>query len=459
VLASNAGDVDANETLPRGSQGLPVTTLRVEVVAGPDVGTARVAEADTLTIGSADGNDLVLRDPTVSRFHVDLSRGANGITVRDHHSTNDTMVAGVRIRHAVVPAGTVLALGDTRIRISDGDEVVVEVHGTDNLRGLRGRTPGMQRLMARIERASQTDKAVLLIGESGTGKEICGRALHDLGPRRDGPFETVDSGALSANLVASELFGHERGAFTGADRQHIGAFERAAGGTLFLDEIGELPETLQATLLGVLERHKIRRVGGRTDIPVDVRVIAATNRDLRAEVNAGSFRLDLYYRLAVVVLALPPLRDRPDDIPLLVEHFVRDSGYVGRADELFTPETMRALRAHRWPGNVRELRNLVEATLAMGETPEVDGGVAIAGQPEPPPTSANDPSPNGPADLIESLLELPYKDARDDLLRQFESRYVRHLLERTKGNVSRAAREARMDRSHLTDLLVRHKIR
>jgi DNA-binding NtrC family response regulator len=242
--------------------------------------------------------------------------------------------------------------------------------------------------------------------------------------------------------VASELFGHEKGAFTGADRQHVGAFERANGGTLFLDEIGELPGALQSNLLGVLERRRLRRLGGRADIAIDIRVVSATNRDLRAEVNRSTFRLDLYYRLAVVVLALPPLRERGEDVSLLVEHFLRESGFVGPMEELFSAEAMRGLEAHYWQGNVRELRNLVEATIAMGEPPRLE--------------AMTDPSGVAPSDPIGALVAMPYGPARRTLLEQFEGRYLSALMGRTEGNVSKAAREARMDRSHLIDLLRRH---
>jgi DNA-binding NtrC family response regulator len=297
----------------------------------------------------------------------------------------------------------------------------------------------MRRLMAQLGRAAGRDVSVLLVGESGTGKELCARALHDLGPRRDKPFVTLDCGALSPTLIASELFGHEKGAFTGADRVHVGAFEQAHGGTLFLDEIGELPPALQATMLGVLERGRFKRLGGRSEIAVDVRVVSATHRDLRAEVNAGSFRLDLYYRLAVVCLQVPPLRDRPEDVPLLVEHFLREAGHDGPVEEVMTPEILQSWLEHRWPGNVRELRNLVEATLAMGEPPPLGDSPAAAGE-----------------DPFLALLPLGYKQARAQLLHQFEARYLDHLLARAGGNVSKAAREARMDRSHLIDLLSRH---
>jgi DNA-binding NtrC family response regulator len=306
----------------------------------------------------------------------------------------------------------------------------------------------MRRLLARVQKAAQAETAVLLVGESGTGKEVIARALHDEGARRGKPFVTVDCGSLSPALVASELFGHEKGAFTGADRQHAGAFERAHGGTLFLDEVGELPESLQPALLGVLERKKFRRVGGRAEIAVDVRVVSATHRDLRAAVNAGTFRLDLYYRLAVVVLGVPALRERAEDVPLLVEHFLREAGHDGPIENVFPPDTMSSLSQHRWPGNVRELRNVVEAALAMGETPVLEGGAAA-------PRVGEDLSAATP----DALSAMTYGEARARVLDDFEARYLRALHTRTGGNVSLAAREARVDRSHLIKLLKKHGIK
>jgi len=432
-------------TVPDGVSAIPVRSLKVTILEGPEAGQSRGASSEKLTIGTAEGNDLVLTDPTVSRYHVELSAGADGISVVDHGSTNGTACGGVRIAHAIVAPGTLLRLGKTLLRADEGDRISVELHQNDALGQLRGRSPLMRRLMARIERAAKSEAAVLLIGESGTGKELIARALHDLGPRAERPFVTVDCGALAPTLVASELFGHERGAFTGAERQHVGAFEQAHGGTLFLDEIGELPSALQPTLLGILERKRFRRLGGKTDLSLDVRIISATHRDLRAEVNAGTFRLDLYYRLAVVSLSVPPLRDHPEDIPLLAEHFLHEIGYEGALEAVLSDRTLESLRIHHWPGNVRELRNLIESIVAMGEAPSLEEAPA---------------APAGPADdPIARVLDSTYREARTHLLHEFEHRYLRRLLERTGGNVARAAREARMDRSHLIDLLQRHKLR
>jgi DNA-binding NtrC family response regulator len=425
-----------------------VRTVRVEVIKGPDEGKSAVATSESVSIGTADGNDLVLTDPTVSRYHVELVRGPDGIIVVDHGSTNGTVAGSVKLERGVVAPGATLGLGRTRIKVADAEPLTLEIHPGDTLGELRGRSQPMRRLMAQVARAAASDVPVLLVGESGTGKELIARALHDGGTRASGPFEVVDCGALAPSLVASELFGHEKGAFTGADRAHTGAFERAHGGTLFLDEIGELPPELQPMLLGALERRQFRRVGGTRPLTVDVRVVSATHRDLRAAINANTFRLDLYYRLAVVTLRVPPLRDRLDDVPLLVEHFLRSIGHAGSATDLFSEDTMEALRAHHWPGNVRELRNLVEATVAMGEAPELfDAGTAT--------TAGSD----GSAIPIAQALALPYKEARAAVLHEFERRYLTRLLEASGGNVAQAARAARMDRSYLFQLLRRHDVR
>jgi DNA-binding NtrC family response regulator len=434
-------------TQPSRAPGLPVRKVRVEVVDGPDAGVAPSATArDRLTVGAARGNDLTLRDPTVSQFHLEVRRDRDRIQIHDLGSTNGTLVGPALVRGggvSVLP-GTELGLGETKIRVLDGEVVMVR-QGPDRVGDLRGRAPAMRALFQDLAELAHSDAAVLVLGESGTGKELAARALHEIGSRAEGPFVTVDCGALSPQLLASELFGHERGAFTGADRQHIGAFERAHGGTLLLDEIAELDAGSQRALLGVLERRRLRRVGGEREIPIDVRIVAATHADLRACVNAGSFRLDLYYRLAVVLLELPPLRERASDVPLLVEHLLREAGHDGATSEVFDEDTMQRLVAHRWPGNVRELRNVVEATLATGRPPRLH----VLGQ------EADEAS----GDLVGSVLGMRYRDARARVLAEFEERYLRDLLSRTEGNVRRAAREARMDRSYLNDLLRRHGLR
>jgi DNA-binding NtrC family response regulator len=423
---------------------IPVQTLLVEVLSGPDAGLKLETEEEVLTVGTAPGNALRLTDDTVSRFHLELSGSESGISVSDLGSSNGTASGPLRIERGVVPAGTELRLGNTVLCVRDGDAAVVELYAENELDELKGQTEVMRRLMKQVTTAARSNVPVLVIGESGTGKELVARAIHESGPRANGPFITLDCGALAPNLVASELFGHERGAFTGADRQHIGAFERASGGTLFLDEIGELPQELQPQLLGALERKRFRRVGGRNEIDVDVRIVCATNRDLRAEVNASVFRLDLYFRIAVVVLRVPALRERSADIPILAAHFLRECGHEGAPETVLPTQVLDQLRAHRWPGNVRELRNWVEATVAMGERPEF-------------PLQETSGKPNDSKDG--SLGHLSYKDARRTVLEDFELRYLTALLTDAGGNVALAARKAQMDRTYLIKLVQRHGIR
>ncbi len=425
-------------------EAMPVRTVVVTVREGPDAGARW--EGEQGAVGVAKDNDLVLTDGTVSGYHARLTALKAGVLVADFGSTNGTLVGPVRVERAVVPPGTTLTLGKTKLLVEAGRPATVELHDEDQLGELRGATPAMRRLMRDLRRVAQSQVSVLFVGESGTGKELLARAIHQASPRAERPFVTIDCGSLTPSLVASELFGHEQGAFTGAQRMKRGAFEHADGGTVFLDEIGELPAELQTTLLGALERRRFCRVGGHTEIEVDVRVVAATNRDLRADVNAGSFRLDLYYRLAVVTLEVPPLRERASDIPLLVEHFVRREGVTGPVTDVIPADTMAELTRYRWPGNVRELRNYVQATLAMGEP------VALR----------DERSPEHVADLgspFARLTVLPYGEARRILLGEFEEHYVKTLLEKTHGNVARAAREAEMARSHLNEILRRHNLR
>ncbi|HEU0034908.1 MAG TPA: sigma 54-interacting transcriptional regulator [Kofleriaceae bacterium] len=423
-----------------------VSTLRVEVVDGPDKG-AHAVGSDAVSVGTARDNALVVGDFTVSRYHLEVSASPGGIVVADLGSTNGTYIGAVRIEKAIVPPGTLVRLGGTTIRFDDAIRRTVQTDGASHqLAGMIARAPSMLALFDDIERLASANAAVLIVGESGTGKERVAEALHARGTRAAEAFVTIDCGSLPSALLASELFGHERGAFTGADRTHVGAFERAGGGTVFLDEIGELPAADQAALLGVLERRRFRRVGGTAELELGARVIAATNRDLRTEVNAARFRHDLYHRLAVIVLRLPALRDRRDDILPLVEHFARELGAAGPLEDVFGSEVLARWQRHPWPGNIRELRNAVEAALVIGPAQL---------EPEPAPSATAQPIAAIPSD--EPLP--PYKSARASLLQQFEHDYLVRLMAEAKGNVSQAARSAKMDRSHLIDLLHRHGLK
>ena len=430
--------------------------LSLEVIEGPDrrqrlVWVADPEEAELHSVGTAENNALRLSDPTVSRYHLELALRREGLWLRDLGSLNGSYCAGLRVQEVYLPLGSEIRLGASLLRVEDrgGQPANRSASLEDLVPELIGQSRGMLALKAALSRLAPTPISVLIHGETGTGKELVAQALHRHSPRASQPFVVVDCGSLPATLIASELFGHERGAFTGAERRHNGAFERAHRGTLFLDEIGELPLSLQPALLGALERRRFRRLGGQQEIEVDVRIVAATHRDLRAEANRGAFRPDLYHRLGAARLLVPPLRERAQDIELLVSYFCREA--TGRGDAgLLHERTLQQLRAHRWTGNVRELRNVVEYALAMG-APDLDdleldrehaedSGAMLSG---------------GEADKALAS----YREARAQALESFERHYLERLIRETEGNASEAARRARMDRSHLLSLLRRHHLR
>src|SRR5215510_12203775 len=328
---------------------------RVEVVTGADAGLIRDIEASVIRIGARRGNDVQLTDSKVSGLHCEIRLDDRGYRLRDLDSTNGTYVSQLRINVVYIQPGAQIALGGTRLRF-------------EPLGSMIGRSVKMRELFARLEKLARTDTTVLITGETGAGKELVAEALHDHSPREKGPFVVLDCGSIPPNLIESELFGHERGAFTGAAASYAGAFERAHGGTVFLDEIGELPLGMQPKLLRVLERKEVRRVGAAKAIEVDIRVVAATNRDLGVEVNRGRFREDLYYRLAVARVHVPPLRERKDDLPLLIEHILATTPNGETAS--IAQETIDLMMKHDWPGNVRELRNVIERAVLLSESPE-----------------------------------------------------------------------------------------
>ncbi|HLL24653.1 MAG TPA: sigma 54-interacting transcriptional regulator, partial [Kofleriaceae bacterium] len=297
--------------------------VRIEIVSGPDAGLVRDIESAAIRIGARRGNDVQLSDSKVSGLHCEIRLDDRGYRLRDLDSTNGTYVSQLRINDVYLQPGAQIALGSTRLKFEPlGDSVEIELSDTDRFGSMIGRSVKMRELFARLEKLARSDATVLVTGETGVGKELVAEALHDHSPRAKGPFVVLDCGSIPPNLIESELFGHERGAFTGATSSYAGAFERAHGGTVFLDEIGELPLPMQPKLLRVLERKEVRRVGGSKTLEVDLRVVAATNRDLGVEVNRGRFREDLYYRLAVARVHVPPLRERKDDLPLLIEHIL-----------------------------------------------------------------------------------------------------------------------------------------
>ncbi len=402
--------------------------------------------APRCSVGSGTGNDVILDDPTVSRFHCEIQTDGSGARILDLSSRNGTLLDGVLVRDAYLRAGSVLQLGRVSLRFRPAEHrTPLPVSSRTELAGLVGRSVAMRACFAIIERAAASDVVVLVEGETGTGKSRAARAVHQLSARSAAPFLTVDCGAIPANLLETELFGHRKGAFTGAIEDRVGVFEGAEGGTVFLDEIGELPLDVQPKLLKAIEDREVRRVGTNQYRPVDVRLIAASNRDLRAEVNAGRFRADLFYRLAVVRLTLPPLRQRPDDIAPIAERLLGSLGAPAEdTANLLSPAFLARLEASSWPGNVRELRNHLERCLvfhdAMVPVHEV--------------TDAESEGDRG-APRIDPRSS--YTDARRRALDGFERAYVKALLELHGGNVSRAAEAAELDRAYLYKLMRRHR--
>ena len=399
-----------------------------------------------ISVGAAPGNHLVLSDPLVSRHHLVVRWTERGYWARDVGSTNGTYIGGHPIQSAGLHEGSRIVVGGTTLAFELLDGEIAEPLSAEHSWGaILGESPAMRRLFAMLPRVARTDATVLIEGETGTGKSVLARAIHEASPRARAPFVTVDCSSIPPTLIESVLFGHDKGAFTGAHAARAGAFESARGGTVFLDEVGELPLELQPKLLRVLELRQVQRIGRVDTIALDVRVIAATNRDLREMVNRGSCRADLYYRLKVVTLEMPSLRERRSDIPQLVAHFYADVGGVGRPPE----DLLCTFAKLDWPGNVRELRNAVERAVVLGELvaprreaegtrpPLIESGAAFADN------DTFDP-------------KLPFRDAKEHAIARWERWYIRELLRHTGGNLSQAARVAQSDRSYLRKLVRRY---
>ncbi len=421
---------------------------KLVVIKGAQRGTEFVIAADVIRIGKAPENDLVLADETVSRVHFEIVRDAKGYLVRDLKSTNGTFLDSAEVKEAYLRAGSVIAIGATELKFTPFEERIEILPSEKEALGeMVGKSPSMREIFGLIERIAATDATVLIEGETGTGKDMIARTLHQLSPRADKPFIVVDCGAVAGTLIESELFGHEKGAFTGAVSARQGAFELASGGTVFLDELGELSLDLQPKLLRVLEQRELRRVGGTKTLKVDLRVIAATRKDLRSEVEKGKFREDLYFRLNVVPITAPPLRERREDIPLLIEHLLRKLGPDGAQ---ISEATRAALMAHDWPGNVRELRNVIERALALGADP----GMLVA------PLGTETSTAKGVQlrDALEFEPGLSFRDTKEKWNELFERRYLAWLIKRADGNISKAARDADMDRKYLHKLLRKYGI-
>jgi DNA-binding NtrC family response regulator len=397
-------------------------------------------EQGSCILGAGADCQVVIENRSVSRQHVELGLVPEGISVRDLGSRNGTFYLGQRVQAMTLALGARIHLGPVEVALDADLDLLegAEPYPESTYRGMIGSSLAMRRLFGALARLEGSLVTVLVTGESGSGKELVARALHEGSSVAGGPLVTVNGGAIAPELVASELFGHRRGAFTGASDARKGAFESAEGGTLFLDELGELPLDVQPMLLRALESGEIRALGSDRSTHVRVRVVAATHRDLRSEVRAHRFREDLYYRLAVIELTVPPLRERLDDVEALATRFGTAVGL-----ERLPPELVARLRARRWPGNVRELRNVVQAFAALGRLPSESSGIEVAGE-----------------DMLARLIDVtrPYADQKDDLVEQFTRAYLVRLMQHTGGNQSAAARLSGLDRSWLWRLLIKHGI-
>ncbi|MBS2017933.1 MAG: sigma 54-interacting transcriptional regulator [Deltaproteobacteria bacterium] len=438
--------VPPTSTLPAHRRRVAAPRVELEVTReGGNAATRKITlDGERFRIGSHSRNDIVLEDARVSRFHCFIERTEKAWRIADCGSLNGTVIGGIHVRDADIPSECSIEIGDSVVvfrQLSTSGEL--EVLDQASFGSLYGRSRAMQQLFAILEKVTASDANVLIEGESGTGKELVATELVRRGPRARQPLIIIDCSAISPSLIESELFGHVKGAFTGADRDRLGAFEAAHGGTVFLDEIGELPLDMQPKLLRALESREVRRVGDTSPRRVDVRVVAATNRRLDREVNQGRFREDLFYRLSVVTVRVPPLRERLDDIELLVRVFLQGLDSA-RGGALFTDEVIESLKRHEWPGNVRELRNYVERCVVLDSTTLAVPAIERPAQTEQAP---------------ESAIDLTFREAKERTLSSFERKYVTELLRWSNGNLSRAARKANMDRMNLYRVLQRHGLK
>ncbi len=426
----------------------PVRSSQLRVVDGPDRGLEIDLPPIGVVIGTERSCDVVLTDSFVSRRHCSISPTAAGFSITDLGSKNGTVIDGVAVQKVVAPPGVALRIGKTLVQLMPADEVLDIAPSTnDHFGALLGGSQPMRQVFAVLERASKSAAPILFLGESGTGKELMARGVHDASPRKDGPFVVFDCGASTETLIESDLFGHTKGAFTGAAGERQGAFAAANGGTLFLDEIGDLPVALQPKLLRMLEAGEVIPLGGRKSERYDVRIVAATHRDVFAEVARGGFRGDLYYRLAVVEVHVPPLRQRLGDLASLIKMFLDRAGRADLGGQVGGAALERLQRYH-WPGNVRELRNVITRAVALAGPDDDFQSLPFVLRP----TAAAPETQVARADR-------PFHEAKDELVARFEREYLTDLVQRAAGNLSQAARIAGLERKFLYKLLERAGLR
>jgi transcriptional regulator with GAF, ATPase, and Fis domain len=438
---------------------------KVVVLSGAEQGREVEIGKPRVTGGRSIINDLVLSDKAISGSHFEILARDDGYRLRDLDSTNGTFIGDLRIREVWLKPGQEFRVGHTLLRFVPTQDIVeIPLSKRDTFESVTGSSLRMREIFATLEKVAPSELTVLVTGETGTGKEMIARGIHQASPRKSKPFVVLDCGAIPKDLIESTLFGHEKGSFTGAVAQHQGCFEQAHGGTIFLDEIGELDINLQPKLLRVLENRELKRVGGDRVIKIDVRVVAATNRDLRQMVNQSTFREDLYFRLSVIHVELPPLRERKEDVPALADVFLREIGGRRGMSMTFSPDAVSALQGHSWPGNVRELKNVVERAASLTESALVQRSDLMfnreSGGPMRPSASSSSGAgaSGGSADVAMPSITpgLDFKEAKQRVVDAFELAYLKQLLERHDGNITRSAQEAGLTRYHLRELLKRH---
>ena len=457
---------------------------KLVVTDGADKGKEAIIGKARIYVGRSSVNDLALTDKSISGTHFELNAAEEGYLLRDLGSTNGVTYAGLRVREIFLKPGCTFKAGNSTFKFLHSDEVVeIPLSNEDRFGTVLGRSVPMREIFSTLEKVAPSDLTVLIEGETGTGKEMVARSIHQMSRRKKKPFVVLDCSSIPKDLMESTVFGHEKGSFTGAVSQHKGAFEQANGGTIFMDEIGELDINLQPKLLRVLENRELKRVGGDKTIRIDVRVVAATNRDLRRMVAEGTFREDLYFRLSVIQLGLPPLRDRKEDFPLLVDHFL-ELFADKRPDKkrlTISPNAMELIRQHTWPGNVRELKNVMERAVSLCDgdviqrtdlqlRPSIFDSASSRGGDEPHPIIAPSPALTAPPPSVDAIADDPdrtsiqidltrtYKEAKQLILDQFEHDYVSRVIETHDGNISQAARSAGLTRYHLRELLKKHDV-
>ncbi len=420
---------------------------RLFVSKGPDKGTEVVLEGQTVLVGSDETCQLRLTDTSVSRRHFELTGGPGGYRLRDLKSTNGVFIEGVQALDVRLADKARITLGRTELRFEpERQQIHWPLSPSDRFGEAIGRSTAMRRLFAVLERAAPTESAIVLEGEPGTGKELLARAIHDRSERKEEPFVVVDIGSLSEPLLDSDLFGHELGQLTAGKAARPGAFEEADGGTLYLDEVAELPLSLQPRLLRALEAKEVKRPGNNAPVKVNVRVVASTHKDLEAEVRAGRFREDLFFRLSVFRVRVPALRERPEDIPMLVKLFEAKL----KPAQPIPAVTVDMLGSHNWSGNVRELRNVVERLCAFPDLgpAAIDNAVGKSG-------AEDAGSARLRQEMTKQLVSLPYHDAKERVLESFEKTYFTEHLRAAGGVVTRTAQRVGLPRQSVHRMLRR----